>query len=364
MRIGIDVTKAAGPRDGIGNYTRALANALIRQAREHEFFLYDLLSPVAEEAVRAAFPEAPSNAVLRIGRHPRRDALDLFHSMAWLAPEDCGRVVFTCYDLTFITHPQFHRLVNKLHSIEGCLRAALGDAHFVAISHATRRDVEEILGVARDRIDVIYPAVDARYRPVPAEEARVRLRRKLKIERPFVLSVGTIEPRKNQLRLIRAFDAMPRELSEGRELLLAGGAGWLNDELHRHISTRRNAAPVRVLVNVDDDDLVDLYSACDAFAYPSLAEGFGLPVLEALSCGAPAVTSATSSLPEVAGSAALLVDPEREDEIASALARLLSDAELAATMRVKALERARSFSWERAAQETLALYARLARASG
>ncbi len=267
-----------------------------------------------------------------------------------------GPTVLTCHDLTFLSHPDFHLLDNKIHCIRGIVEAVVHGAHFLCVSTHTRDQVVCRLGVARQKTSVIYEGHDPIFRPRDRRAAAKRLNDRLGIRDSFILSVGSLEPRKNLLRLVRAYDQLPVQMRREYNLLLAGPPGWKNEDLHEHLRGRTGSGIVRLLGYVDVEDQADLYSAASAFVYPSLAEGFGLPVLEALACGAPVATSAVSSLPEVAGDAALFFDPEDEREIREAIRRLIGDAEVATEMRGRAVDRASRFSWQQTARETVELY--------
>lgn len=363
MRIGIDITKAVSRGDGIGNYVYSLTRALTEIDSKNEYFLYDLLHPIKSTAFDDTFPELPMNFVSRIGCSPCDDGLDVFHATAWaLPPTRAGRLVFTCYDLTFLSHPEFHDNKNKLHCINGTLRAIVRGAHFIAISRYTRARMLELLGLGTDRIDVIHLGADERFQPGNASESQCRLRKKYGIQRPFILTVGTIEPRKNQLALIQAYKRLPRKNREKIELVLAGGEGWLNAPLYDYLRENPDIQ-VRLLGRVGEEDLVDLYRACLFFAYPSIAEGFGLPVLEAMQCGTAVLTSSSTSIPEVAGNAALLVDPDDPSTIVDGLSQLLTQPPLIPDLRSRAKQQAREFSWKRTAKETFETYSRLSGAS-
>jgi len=226
-------------------------------------------------------------------------------------------------------------------TIRPALRRA---AALLCNSQATRRDLVARFPAAADRASVIAFAADARFlaaRPDPAVAARHGL------ERPYVLAVGTLEPRKNLERLIAAWEGLP----DTHTLALVGPRGWDDESI---VAAARRAGDVRLLGRVSDEDLATLYAGAACFAYPSLYEGFGLPVLEAMAAGAPVLTSNVSSLPEVAGDAALLVDPLDTGVIREGLARLLTDPALGQDLRARGRARAAQFSWDRTASETLA----------
>jgi glycosyltransferase involved in cell wall biosynthesis len=182
------------------------------------------------------------------------------------------------------------------------------------------------------------------------------VRRRYDLPERFVLFVGTLEPRKNLMRLVQAYAGLPASVRRHVSLVIAGGPGWLSETLRREVAERGLADRVRFIGYVRDEDMAPLYSLATVFAYPSLYEGFGLPVLEAMACGVPVLTSNVSSLPEVAGGAAVLVAPTDVDAIADGLTQLLDDTALAAKLVARGLEWSTNFSWDRCARETLAVY--------
>jgi alpha-1,3-rhamnosyl/mannosyltransferase len=220
----------------------------------------------------------------------------------------------------------------------------------VAISEATREELAQRFPRTRGRTVVATPAAGDSFHPgrSPADAGALE---RAGLDRPYVLSVGTLEPRKNLPRLIEAFAGLPESLRQGRVLALAGARGWQTDATFAGV--RQHAGVVTTLGFVPDEDLPALYRGATAVAYPSLYEGFGIPVLEALGCGAPVLTSDRSSMPEVAGEAALYADPESVTSIRDGLAALLGDAALRARLAGAGPVRARRFSWERSARVIL-----------
>lgn len=353
MRIGLDASKLSFPRDGIGTYTRSLLAALAEVGPEHELHLYGSLHALDP----AAIPELLPSWRLAPGRWPRTGEVDLFHATTLTFPAGfAGPVVVTCHDLTFFTHPETHTLENRVHCATGMLEALLAGATFLAVSHATRTELERWLGVRAERVRVIYQAADSRFYPLDAAEAAGRVRTSFGIEAPYLLAVGTLEPRKNLRRLLEAYTALAEERRRALPLLIAGAQGWDGGELARRVASEPELANVRLLGHVADDDLPALYRSARALVYPSLAEGFGLPVLEAMACGTPVVASRATSLPEVVGTAGRLLDPLDTAAWTAVLAELAAAPEVPETERAAVLAQAARFSWRRAAEETLELY--------
>jgi glycosyltransferase involved in cell wall biosynthesis len=231
--------------------------------------------------------------------------------------------------------------------------------HVICVSQNVLDLAVEHYGTPRDRLSVIHNGVGAHFRPVPEAERRA-VAAAAGVDGPYALFAGRFEPRKNMLRVIEAFDVFRREVAPEMRLVLAGRRTWQGDavgELIRRLDLGRH---VHEIGHVPNRELPEWYAGAEMFVFPSLWEGFGLPVVEAMACGTPVVTSNLSSLPEVAGGAALLVDPNSVPAIAGAMERLHRDAALRGRLRAAGLERATAFSWRRNAEQTLALYRRLA----
>ncbi len=399
MHIGIDYTAAIQQRAGIGRYTRELVGALLRltvrsQARSdsgvpsvrsearsdsgvpypEEDYRYTLFAAAGRPFVRSqarsdsGVPFFPSvrlrflpisdewaarlwhRARLPIPVEVFTGPVDLFYSPDFVLPptRPRTRTLLTVHDLSFLHYPD-HFVPKLVRYLERVVPASVARADRVlADSEATRADLIRLLGTPPEKVEVLYSGVDARFRPEPEPGERERLRARYGLDRPYVLSVGTLQPRKNYVRLIRAFVRLP---DTGRVLVIAGGRGWLYESVLEEAA--RHPDRVRVLGFVEDEDLPALYRGADLFVFPSFYEGFGLPVLEAMACGVPVVCSGVSSLPEVAGDAALLVDPEDEEGLGRAMQRALEDEELRGEMRVRGQARAALFTWERAARQLL-----------
>ncbi len=378
MRIGIDVSLVPGERGGGGQYAYQLARGLAAVDRENAYLLYPIFYyivhpdhrlarlPTARN-MRTALRWLPPDLVTRLWRVDRSEAfkerllggVDIVHSTSYCAPQFRSRhrrLVVTIYDLTFVTHPEYHLPANVAHCLEGTLLAIERADRLIAISESVRRDLIERMHVPAERIVVTPLAADQTLARVTDPTLLDRVRRRYRLPERFVLFLGAMEPRKNLLRLIEAWAALAPAVRRETSLVVAGARGWLNDAVRSRVEMLGLRERVHLAGYIDGEDLAALYSLATVFAYPSLWEGFGLPVIEAMACGTPVLTSDLSSLPEVAGDAAVLVPPTDVEAIADGLLRLLEDAALRADLAERGRRQAASFSWERCARETLAVY--------
>jgi glycosyltransferase involved in cell wall biosynthesis len=265
--------------------------------------------------------------------------------------------VVTIHDLAFRRYPEVLTADARRYFEQATAAAVRRADAIVTVSEQTRQDLISDYGVASDRVYRVYNGVASRFCPGDSKEtARERVSQTYGLDTPYIFFLGTLEPRKNAEGLIQAFHRLYQEGLTDLTLVLAGGKGWLYDTIFETVATLDIEDRVRFLDHVPDEDLPDLYRAAQVFAWPSFYEGFGLPVLEAMACGTPVVTSNTSSLPEVTGDAALLVDPHRPDEIASAIGSLFEDQALLEDLQLRGLRQAAQFSWHRCAKQTLDVY--------
>lgn len=365
MRIAIDYTSAARQRAGIGRYTRSLIRALSAQDSANSYALYVPRDALYLDALRAFPPNfrvarAPLNerymvALWQRARAPLpieilTGATQVFYSPDFvLPPTRAKRKILTIHDLSFKRHPET-AVPNLKWYLEQAVPRAIQRADLIlADSDATRRDVQEFFNVSADRAQTLYAGCDDFFQRVGDARVLQTLRAKYALRKPFILNVGTLEPRKNLTRLIEAFAQLRQR--RDLELVIAGGRGWMYDEIYEAPQKFGVSAQVRFIGFTPDEDLPALYSLAELFVYPSLYEGFGLPALEALACGAAVVASNNSSLPEVTGDAALLIDPRDTAALTWAMQRLLDDSTWRATLRQKALAQAKKFSWEKSATE-------------
>ncbi len=372
LTIGIDFTSAARERAGIGRYARELVRALSRVDSVNRYILFiprdahpDLLTfdfppnfrirraPLTERILAALWQRAraPLPIEVFIGR------VDVFYSPDFLLPPTLAkRTLVTVHDLSYVRVPDCFPTVLKNYlnrTVPRAIRRAdvvLGDAA------STCRDLQEIYGVPRDKTHVLYSGVDSRFCPdIPRADVE-RVRSKYDLAAPYLLSVSTLQPRKNYVRLIQAFHqlvpALPAALSN-LQLVISGGKGWMYDEIFSTVEKLGLRDRVKLPGFADDADLPALYAQARLFVYPSLYEGFGLPVAEAMASGVPVVCSNASSIPEVAGDAAVYFDPLDVDGMAKAIQRALTDEPLASDLRNRGLNQIKQFSWDKAARELL-----------
>jgi len=308
--------------------------------------------PTSRATVRVVWEQVAQPWVLR------RIGADLVHGPAFVGPvlASCPAVV-TIHDLSFLRFPALFRPANRLYLAVLTRLSTRRARRLIAVSAETASEVTRLLGVPAERIDVVYHGVDPMFRPLPAGEVAAFRQRRGLPER-FVLFVGTLEPRKNLVRLVEAFARIRAGADRhiGARLVLAGGKGWLYDELFARVEALGLGEQVTFPGYVASDELPLWYNAATVLAYPSIYEGFGLPLLEAQACGTPVLTSNVSSLPEAAGEAALMVDPYDVEALAAGLHRLLVDEPLRHELRERGLAHAGQFSWPRAAQETARVY--------
>ena len=288
----------------------------------------------------------------------RRAGVDMLHAMAFVAPlaAPCPFVV-TIYDLSFMRYPDAFKPFNRWYLRTFTANSVKRARAVIAISESTRQDVINFLGVSPEKVHTIYCGADASFRPLPQTEVSA-FKSANKLPDNFVLYLGTLEPRKNIDGLIRAYAKWRDEDDNVLPLMLAGGKGWYYNQIFELVEALNLTESIRFPGYIPQNQLPLWYNAATLFAYPSHFEGFGLPVLEAMACGTPVITSTASSLPEVAGTdgTAKLVEPDDIDTLAATLSRVAHNADLRAEMSKKGIERATTFNWQKNARQTVAVY--------
>ncbi len=368
MHIALDARLAYYRRySGIGQYIVQLAERLPPLAAPHAFTIIHSRKdrqPPRGPGARLAASWTPSHHPLEQFTLPlelARLRIDLLHSPDFIPPRrGAYRRVITVHDLNFLYYPHFLTADSRRYYNDQIGRAVTQADHISADSHATKLDLIKLLNVPAGKISVVWLAPSDLYRPMEAA-ALDEARRRLRLPDQFILFVGTLEPRKNVAGLLRAYRRLLERGERRADLVLAGSRGWLFDETRALIDQLRLTDRVRWIDSPTDRELAALYNLAAVFVLPSHYEGFGLTLLEAMACGAPAVISDRGSLPEIAGGASIVIDPDDPAQLAEALQRILGDAATADELRAKGFERVTAFSWERCARETLAIYERVMR---
>lgn len=367
MKIGFDVAQTCSERAGCAWYADSLIRAMVRQAPEHEFFLYhqfgdwinantDSGTRIAAANVTPTFLDVSPEEAGRIWTSPaelviKTGAPDIVHANSFRAPKVPGaKLVFTVYDVSFWAKPEYSTEENRLVCQQGLLEA-LGNADgFVFISQSARDEFERFLPRWIDQLRKPWRVTHLATRH--AEWSPVKQPRA-----DYWLAVGSLEPRKNYETLLDAYEIYRRETPTPLPLKIAGGGGWKSGPLRERISQLAATGGIEYLGYVPDEEMPELYGHARALVFPSRYEGFGLPPLEAMHCGAPVICSSNTSLREVGGNAAFYVNPDDTATIVAILKKLATDDALFAEARAASIVRSRLFSWEKTAASTLEFYA-------
>lgn len=363
MRIGLEVSPLAVNRTGIPNYIRRLLAGFASIHGGNTYFLYtnrplpeDIRLPDNFRTVllRKPLPRFQLWFQLALPGRLKKDRVDIFHGLFSRLPLRLPVPgVLTVHDLSGYNMPRLHKKWTHMTNLmyPAFVRKAAG---IVAVSRATAREIEKSFPGASSKVTVIPEAAPPEYAEVKDREKLRRIRKKLGLPERFILFLGTIEPRKNLTRLLAAYMAAAPSIPHS--LVISGSVGWKTGELFRELKNSDVRDRVKLTGFVDSRNIPALMTLADIFVFPSLYEGFGLPILEAMACGTPVVTSNVSSMPEVAGDAAILVDPLSTDSIAEGLKELALDRNKREDLRGKGLRRAAEFSWEDTAEKTLQVY--------
>lgn len=372
MHIAIDAHSVGAQLGGNESYATNLIEALAEIDQTNRYTLY-VTKPVALERfnnrwpnfqVKQTLPHTPLVRIpLTLSRELRRNPVDVLHVQYTAPPFAPCPVVTTIHDLAFEHLPETFNRRSWLQLRLTVRRTARGAAHIITVSEYSRGDISRTYGIAPERITVTPEAAPAHFAPITNETELRRIRESYGIQEDYILSLGSIQPRKNLVRLIEAYSCLRGVRREVKlpQLVLAGRRGWLDNETFR--AAERNALGRDILFTgyVPEQDLVGLYSGAICFVYPSYFEGFGLPVVEAMQCGVPVITGNRTSLPEVVGDAGLLFDPFDTEALVNALTQVISDPACRAKLSAKGLERAKNFNWKTTAELTLGAYRKAAK---
>lgn len=354
MIIGFDASRAfINNRTGTENYSFQILSNLLQLDHTNKYYIYRRPEEFSQDqALYKTLPFPRLWTQFGLALQTFKDPLDVLFVPAHTLPlirKPGLKTVVTVHDLGAEFLPGTHQLKQRLYLNLMTHYQLKSATHIIAVSEATKQDLIKKVGIPKDKITVVYEGYNQElYRPIKGNKLSQTLKHYKLEPQNYFLFVGTIQPRKNLERLIRAYAK-----TNVKALVLAGGKGWLSEDIYKLPKQLGIEDHVKFLGYVPDKDLPALYSGAIAFLFPSLFEGFGLPILEAFSCGCPVLTSNTSSLPEVAGNAALLVDPYSIEEIAQGILSLTINHKLRTRLAKLGLEQVKNFSWQKAAEKTL-----------
>ena len=374
IRIGIDISRTIEEATGVGYYAKNLVHALAKVDAENDYLLYGIFYDCFPKHWKQALIPKSRNFRLHQrnslswfarkkwengGKYKEKllGKIDLLHSTAYtMPPVSKPKVVVTIHDLSCFVYPQCHTEANYQFVIRNVHPAARRADFLIADSENTRREIIRFLHVPEEKIKVIHLAAGDAFHENVSPESIARIRNKYRIEKPYFFAVGSIEPRKNLASALIAFKALLEIRRIDHQFVITGGKGWENESFYRLLKKLKIDDYLVFTGYVPEKDLPALYQGAEVFVYPSFYEGFGLPVLEAMSSGTPVITSNTSSLPEVAGDAAILVNPAEIFELYEAMEALVTSPSLREDLKRKGLEQSKKFTWEKTARQTLEVY--------
>jgi glycosyltransferase involved in cell wall biosynthesis len=370
MHIAIDAHSIGAQLAGNETYAVNLITALAEIDQSNRYTLYVTRQSAVERftnrwpnfQVKRTLPHTPLVRIpVTLSVELRKNRVDVLHVQYTAPPRTPCPLVATIHDLSFEHLPETFKRRSRAQLRLTVRRTAKKAAQILTLSEFSRRDIIETYALDPERVFVTPPAAASHFARVTNETELRRIRTSYGIQRDYILALGSIQPRKNLVRLIKAYEGLRRALNSTEQLpqlVLAGKRGWLEAETMRAAEQSEARDDIIFIGYVPDTDLAAVYSGALCFAYPSYFEGFGLPILEAMQCGTPVIAGNRTSLPAVAGDAALLVDPFDVGAIGNALAQIIKNADYRAQLRVKGVERAARFSWRKTAQLTLQAYER------
>lgn len=370
MRFSVDAHSVGCHLTGNEVYIRNLLNEFARVDRSNQFIAY-VAKPHAEASLPANIQtrwvsENPyKRLALDLPRHLRRDRPSLLHVQYTGPLFSAAPLVVTVHDVSFLEYPQYFTRYRATQLKITVRRTVERAAAILTPSEFSRKAILRNYSLDEEKVVVVHNAVSSEFRPIDRQFAQGAVERKFGIRGPFVLMVGDLQPRKNHMGLLQAFEEVLRAHPQlPHRLVFVGKETWYSKDLHRAVAKSGIAERVHFTGFVEDTDLVQFYGACDLFVFPSFYEGFGLPILEAMACGRAVASSSTTAIPEVADGAGILFDPGSIEQMTRAIRDVLVDPELRMRMERLGSQRASAFSWERAAKRTLDVYARVAGAKG
>jgi glycosyltransferase involved in cell wall biosynthesis len=369
MRIGIDARPLSRQRTGVGNYIQGLVKLLPQVAPQHDYFLYSnrridpaFVEPRYYRQFDRAFGWCPGSFWLvgRGARLARRDGLDAYWTSDPILPFGMPAGVLkiiTVHDLVWLRCPEtttrYNLLVQTL-----CARRAIAEAdRILVVSRSTRDELIQRLGVPKEKTRLVHPGVADRFKPQEGVNAAEYISRKYGVPQRYMASAGIVHPRKNQKFLVRVLGILKKNAQLDCPLLIAGPMGWKNSPLFREIrAAGLTDSDIRFLGYIPDEDMPRFYAGAQVFLFPTLYEGFGLPPVEAMACGAPVIASDAPAMPEVLGDAAILEPLNSPEHFAKAILRVLADGQIRGAMRAKGIQRAQMFRYETSVKHLLDVF--------
>lgn len=356
MKIGIDIQTTLGRKTGFGFYVSNLVETLKKIDNKNE---YAFLKPETDKDFNV--PKRWVWDQITIPKLATQSNVDILHQTCFSAPVFYrGKIVVTIHDLISVFFGHNIPFWSRQYFAKWMPFTYRFADHLIAVSEHTKKDAIKVLGIPENKITVIHEAADERYKVIDDPKAHHRIREKYKLgDKPIILHIGTLEPRKNLSFLIKSFSIAKKDGLDA-SLVITGKKGWYYEGLFTLVDELELQDNVIFTGYVDDEDIPTLYNVAAVFTFPSQYEGFGLPPLEAMASGTPVISSNTSSMPEVVGDAGILLPPKNEAKWAEAMTQVISDKKLQQSMRAKGLEQAKKFSWEKCARETIAVYEKVA----
>jgi glycosyltransferase involved in cell wall biosynthesis len=374
MKIGLDISLTIGEKAGVGYYTYNLVKNLAKIDKINNYILYPFYYYIFHPEFKEAFCPEQKNFKLNLewlskktitklwfsNKIPKEwffPKVDVLHSTTFCVPtKGYKKIIATIYDVSFLTHPEFHIEENIAHCFKGTSDAVKHADKIIAISRNTKNDLIKYFNCDPAKIAVTYLGANKRFVPINDKYQTETIKKKYGIKNKYIFNLGSIEPRKNISGLIEAYAMLPNELKNEYDLVIAGGKGWKNSGIYNMVKQLHLTEYIAFIGFVDDDDLPYLYNEASVFVYPSHYEGFGLPVLEAMACGCPVISSNISSIPEVVGEAGILINPTDTEELKENIKKVLVDVSLAKEMSRRGIIQSQKFNWENCAKKTLGIY--------
>jgi glycosyltransferase involved in cell wall biosynthesis len=360
MRIGVDAREIIKGRNGKGWYVFHVLSNILKIDKQNTYFLYsdsEIDLPDFANAQKIILKEKDLLWHLAMPKRLKADKIDLYWAPTSPIVPALIKIptVFTIHDLTNLLFPQTHTLKGRI--IEKIfLKTAIKKAKkIIAVSNATKNDVIKFFPKVQDKIQTTYLGFDQAFRKTTPEECLSELKKR-KLKPGYILFVGTLEPRKNVTTILEAYSKLGPDIQDAHPLVAVGSKGWKFGPIFEKVDELKLADKIKFLGYLTPEELAPIYNGASVFVLPSLYEGFGLPPLEAMACGAPVIVSNLSSLPEVVGEAGILVSPLDSDDLAKKITKILSDNVYRQKLSEKSLLQSKKFSWQKTAEETLSIF--------